>query len=90
MANNRLYLYCRHCNEALGLDKNFGGPYSIRCTIEDIEDFLAEHRFFDFDTCEYEHNIILCEEFGDSDSITGVELPDHAKFWSREKNEVKK
>lgn len=71
MANNRLYLYCTECHDAIGIGSRLGGPYHLTRETSEIENFLADHTWCCGD-------VILCEEFGDCESITGKELPDEA------------
>ena len=71
MANNRLYMYCKKCNESILLAKNFGSGYGAYSTVDEIDKFLNEHSF-----CE--HSVILCEEDIHSGfSITDTELPEY-------------
>lgn len=44
MANNRLYMRCKHCGKLLYLSKNFCSPYVVdEQTIENMNDFFKEH-----------------------------------------------
>lgn len=46
MANNRLYLRCKCCKEAMFLDKTYGEPYHITAsTLSKVNKFLEEHAF---------------------------------------------
>lgn len=84
MANNRLYLYCPACNEALSLGKHFGGMYTLYDYVNnthDIQDFIDKHRYC-LCSSDNEIGIVLCEEFGSGDTMTGVELPDNVKYYT--------
>ena len=75
MANNRLYLCCPKCKDKIMLGKNFGGTYNIRVTIDDIAEFLGEHRWCYANNDKLsDKGVFLAEEFGTGDTMTGVEL----------------
>ena len=81
MANNRLYLYCPRCNKALMIGKHFGGTYNIRENIENISNFMSEHRWClnQVDSL-FAIGLCLAEEDGNCDTMTGLEIPSSAEI----------
>lgn len=54
MANNRLYIRCKHCGQTTYLAKNFGYEYYITNeALEHLNNFLADHAFC-FEDCDKE------------------------------------
>lgn len=65
MANNRMYLRCRKCGDAIMLSKTFLTPLNyagISCSKKEIDSFLSEHAWC-YKECKSSHYFAFIEEY---------------------------